>query len=317
MKKVFNVLQKNMFIIIIAIVGGAYILTGLSNIAETGESINTIIANSALATILGWLISGLFGQQAIVDSFNDTDMIRAYNTLEEEITKIDGDINKLDIFCEKDNEQTMIRKRNRLLKKVGLKIDFLDNFNKDKLKDLTKRQKKAVNKALNIGYGYITSDWLLSDIEEQEERNNKPLNIQKYSAKKNVSNLIGKTITGIISGLYILEPFANANWNIVIWRLFFFATWLIFGYVRYMSDFNFITKNYRKTIILKANKIISFRTSLIENADWYMIEEPIKTSPEVVINDLSSNTHLEKDKTLTNNQEIITPYHTSDLIRID
>lgn len=294
MKKAFEFIQKNMFYLVIIIVGLAYILTGMSSISESEETIGSIIATGGLSTILGWIISALFGQQAIIDGFEDEDLINAMNVLGTEIKTIEPDIDKLDIYCDKQNEDDMIRKRTRLLKRVGLDVDLLEHFNRKKLKGLTKRQKKAVKKSLKIGFGYLSSDWLLSDIEEKEEKDNKPVSVNTYTMKKNISNLFTKIFLGIISGMYILEPFANANWNVVIWRLFFFATWLIFGYLRYAADFNFITKNYRKTVIKKKNEIISFRISLTEKKHWY--HEPVK---EVVLKQEQTLINENKDKPLT------------------
>lgn len=282
MKKPIDFLQKNMFFIIVLVVGIAYILTGTSNIVKTEETVGSIIASSGIGTILGWLISAMFGQQAINDGFNNEDVIKAINTLGNEIETVDKNITKLDIFCEKENEAVMVRKRNRILKKVGLSYTTLNIITKSGFRQYTKKQKKAIKKALEIGYGYLTTDWLLADIEAEEERNEKPVSVNKYSWKKNLTNLFTKTITGVIGGLYILEPFVRANWNIVIWRVFFFATWLIFGYVRYITDFNFMTKTYRKTIVNKTNYIIKFKASLIEHPDWYLpkIDEPIITHPK-------------------------------------
>ncbi|MDD2413366.1 MAG: hypothetical protein PHR79_10690, partial [Bacteroidales bacterium] len=109
----------------------------------------------------------------------------------------------------------------------------------------------------------------------------------KYQIKKDVSNLFTKTLTGVISGLYILEPFTNMNWNIIIWRVFFFALWLIFGYFRYVGDFNFTSKEYRKQVISKTNHIIKFRNSLNNHPDWY--EDPIIDDKEENIKIIDEN----------------------------
>ncbi len=288
MQKITAFFQKNMFSIIILIIGAAYILTGLSKIAKTEDTIGSIIANGALTTILGWLISAMFGQQAIVDGFAFEDIITALNTLGKEIEAVDPHIRKLDTFCEYENEQKMIRRRTRILGKAGITYaEFEQGLNK---KSLTKRQRKAIKNAQRIGYGYLTSDWLLSDIEEREDKDEKPENVQAYSFKKNISNFITKLITGLLSGLYILEPITKINWNIVVWRLFFFAMWLIFGYVRYGADFNHITKTYRKTIISKTTAIVKFKYSLVEN-------------PEIYYNNSKQDTQITNFDPETNNTE--------------
>lgn len=288
-------LQKNMFPIIIALVGTVYILTGLSRIIRTGDTVGEIIANSALTTILGWFISAMFGQQAIVDAFDHEDIINALNTLAKEIESIDPHIRKLDTFCEYENRQKMIRRRTRILGKAGITYE---EFEKGLVKkQLTKRQWKTVKKAQKIGYGYLTSDWLLSDIEEAEIRDKKPENVQVYSFRKNVYNLITKTVTGILSGIYVLEPLLHGvNWNIVIWRLFFFGMWILFGYVRYGADFNYITKTYRKTIVMKTTAIVKFKCSLVEQPELYgTIPSPTKDEQPI--------TQPKKDNLLT--EEII------------
>lgn len=302
MKKVNNFIQKYMFMIIIAGVGISYILTGSSNIIKTGETLESIIASSVLGTILGWLISSLFGKQAIQDAYNDPDFINAINSLGEEIEKVDDESYKLDIYCDKENEATMIRKRTRILKRANIKYKHYEN-NGYPYK-LSKRQKKAIKKADKIGYGYLSSDWLLSDIEEKEEKDNKPINLTKYQFKKDATNLFTKTIIGLISGLYILEPFTNMNWNIIIWRVFFFALWLIFGYFRYVGDFNFTSKEYRKQVISKTNHIIKFRNSLNNHPDWYQENKqieakaaPLETEVRATTEEKLINTELEKEET--------------------
>ena len=274
MKKMVGFLHKNMFLIIIAVVGIAYILTGASSIIQTEETVGAIITSSALGLVLGWLISSLFGQQAIKDGYNDLDFINAQNAQSKEIEKIDKDIDKLDTFCEKENELTMIRKRTRILKRVGIKYSQFEKEEYGEWSALTRRKKRAIRKARDIGYGYLTSDWLLADIDEEEEKNAKRVSVKAYEAKQSISNIITKTFTGVFSGLYVLEPFANFNWSIIIWRVFFFALWLIFGYVRYAVDFNFMTKDYRKSIVSKTNYIIKFQNSLVKHPEWYLDEQP-------------------------------------------
>lgn len=287
MKKVHNFIQKYMFMIIIAGVGISYILTGSSNIIKTGETVESIIASSILGTVLGWLISSLFGKQAIQDAYNDPDFINAINTLGKEIETIDDESYKLDIFCERENEATMIRKRTRILKRANIKYEHYTNNNYPY--KLSKYQKKAIRKANRIGYGYLSSDWLLSDIEEKEDKDDKPISIMKYQIKKDVWNLFSKILTGIISGLYILEPFTTMNWNIIIWRIFFFALWLIFGYFRYVGDFNFTSKEYRKQVISKTNYIIKFRNSLKNNPEWYEEKEAVEEDKPISIQEEKNN----------------------------
>jgi hypothetical protein len=264
-----------MFFIVILLVGVAYILTGASNIIKTEETIGAIVTSSAIGLVLGWLISSLFGQQAIRDGFNDLDLINAQNSQAKEIESIDKDIDKLDIYCDKENEITMVRKRTRILKRVGIKYSQFENEDYGQLK-LTRRRKRAIRKANDIGFGYLTSDWLLADLDEEDERNTKRISIRSYETKQNISNILTKTFTGIFSGLYVLEPFAKFNWAIVIWRLFFFALWIIFGVVRYEVDFGFMTKDYRKSIVNKTNYIIKFKNSLTQHPDWYKINETLE-----------------------------------------
>lgn len=287
--------QKNLFIIVILLVGVAYILTGASNIIKTEETIGAIITSSLIGIVLGSLISSLFGQQAIRDGYNDIDLINAQNSQAKEIESIDKDIDKLDIYCDKENELTMIRKRTRILKRVGIKYEQFEQEDYGKIV-LTRRKKRAIRKAKNIGFGYLTSDWLLADMDEEDERNTKRISIKAYETKQTVSNLFSKTLTGIIGGLYVLEPFANFNWSIVIWRLFFFALWIIFGYVRYCVDFGFMTKDYRKSIVNKTNYIIKFKNSLTKHPDWYKEDEEKINSLEI-----------EKDEVKQNNEQPIQP----------
>ena len=148
MKKMVGFLHKNMFLIIIAVVGIAYILTGASSIIQTEETVGAIITSSALGLVLGWLISSLFGQQAIKDGYNDLDFINAQNAQSKEIEKIDKDIDKLDTFCEKENELTMIRKRTRILKRVGIKYSQFEKEEYGVWSTLTRRKKRAIRKAI-------------------------------------------------------------------------------------------------------------------------------------------------------------------------
>ena len=271
MKKTTQFIQKNMFFIGIVIIGVGYIITGISSIVTTKQSIDEIVATGGITTILGWLISTMFGQQAIIDGYEDEDLISAFNELSKTAEELEPNVNKLDIFCEKDNKNEMIRKRKRILGRVGISYkDFLAgnySFYTNK-----KRKKRAIKKARKIGYGYLTSDWLLADIDEQDEKDcKKPMSISKYTWSKNIKGFISKAITGTISAYYILEPFVKMNWNTIAWRLFFFALWLIFGYVRYVVDFNFITKIYRKTITKKRKCLLKFKASLLETPEWYVI----------------------------------------------
>ncbi len=273
MKKLQTFIHNNIFYFIILLVGGAYILSGASEIIKTGKTIDAIVAASALTTILGWLISALFGQAAIKAGYDDPDFIAAQNSQAEAVEAIDGNIEKIDTYCDKENEAVMVRKRTRILKKAGIKYSMFESGNYSGI-EMTKRRKAAIRKAESIGYGYLTSEWLLADIDEAEDENEKKTSVKKYISKQNISNIITKIITGTIGGLYVIEPFSKAEWNIIIWRLFFFAIMVIFGYVRYITDFNFIVRDYRKTIVSKTNYLVKFKNSLLTHPDWYVVKEP-------------------------------------------
>lgn len=277
-KQIGLFLRENVFYILIIVVGVGYIFSGMSQIVRSGETIDAIISAGLLTTILGLTINKLFGQKAIKDGFNDVDLTHALNSQAKAVEEIDPHIDKLDIYCEKENEMSMIRKRTRILKRVGITIEMFDKNDFGKLQ-ITKRRKKAITRASNIGFGYLTSDWLLADLDDDEERNNKRTSIKKYVIKQDIKSLFTKIILGIVGGLYVLEPFVNANWNIILWRVFFFTLMLIVGYMRYVTDLNFITKDYRKVIISKTNNLIKFKTSLETHKEWYI--EPLPIVEEV------------------------------------
>lgn len=269
MRKLQVFLKGNIFYFIILLVGVGYILSGMSGIVQSQQTLDTIISTSAITSILGWLISALFGQQAIKDGYNDPDFINALNEQGKASEEVRDDTERLSIYCDKTNESTMIRKRTRILKKVGIKYEQFESGNFGGLV-MTKQRKRAIKKASNIGFGYLTPDWLLADVDEEEERNERPVSVKKYTLKKNAWGAISKALSLGISGWYILEPFVNANWNILIWRTFFFTLMLIFGYVRYVGDMNFMTRDYRNTIVNKTKHLNMFRQSLVNHPEWYI-----------------------------------------------
>ena len=215
----------------------------------------------------------MFGQSAIQKGYLDNDFINALNSQSKAIEDIDKDIENLDKFCEIENELSMIRKRTRILKVVGITLEQFNNNDFGNVV-LTKRRKRAIKKAQNIGFGFLTSDWLLADLDDENERNTKRISVKKYVAKEDTKNMLTKVFVGLVGGYYVLDPFSSANWNIIIWRVFFFTIMLIFGYVRYITDYNFITHDYRKMILSKTNYLIKFKTSLENHKDWYIEKIP-------------------------------------------
>jgi hypothetical protein len=253
--KFYNFLKSNIFYIVVLIVGASYVLLGMSNIMKSGKDITTIISDGALTTFLGLLISGLLRQQGIQKGLLSDTFLSALDSLAVEVGKVESNTRKLDEFLEIENKQKMIRKRSRLLDRVGVTYD--DYCKRDYKGD--KAVKKIFKRCDKIKQGYLTSDWLLADVEDEDERNEKKPTITGYVVAENFKGAFTKILTGGISAYYVLEPFANANINTILWRLFFFFLMVLSGVLAYSNAYTFIARLYRQTIVNKRKTLLNFQ----------------------------------------------------------
>lgn len=265
-----NWLKKNIFPIIIALVGVVYITRGIAEIIETGKTVEEIIANGFLATITGWLIATLYGELAIKDGMNSDNFFDTKEEYSKVVEEITNEIGKLHIFCDKKNQLAYERNQARILMKIGLSWNDFIKGNYDKA---NKEIRKAIKKARKSYREIYSFDSLLSGCDSEETGIAKRVSLSRYKSKTLSTKFLTSAIMGVVFGYFTLSLANGVNWSNIIWYALQIALFNLAGYLQYLINASFVEIDLRGQIIRDTNVLYEFKNSITKNIDWYKVGE--------------------------------------------
>lgn len=265
--------KRNMFVFAIATISLVYIARGLINIVETGKSPFEILADGAIAFVVGFLITKLFSLQGLMKGEEDKKVHDTNKLYGETLLAISPYIEQLDGYCEIKNESTLKREQTSILLSRGLKYsECIENeyVFKKPTKGMTRKEKwylfsdnrakrKAINKAKRLKLTPLTSSSLTSDGGKTHDPYNFGMTKKQYEVKTTIAKLFSKIIFAVIVGYFGVSFTKDFDLSNIIWTSIQITTFLVMGMIDYFKSYFFMIDGNRQRTIKKINELEMFR----------------------------------------------------------
>lgn len=271
-KDVKSFLSAHLIDMAIIFVCVVYVFAELINIRTTGKTIPEILWDGGRAFLLSYSLSQIFGIKGMKTAEKSEKVLQTDTLLAEKIVASEPHISVMDEWCEKKTLATLERIRRSILAKVGIRYEdvFDDDGNskeyviKDTVPKIRKRKEKALHKALCINITNLTSTWLMSAEENEEDPYNHNKTKGWYLTKKAITDLVTKIIVFIAVGSFTVDAFRDFNYAKIIWGAIQVATYLLFGVVSYLKSYDFVMDELRGQKIKRINLLNEFLAQCAE-----------------------------------------------------
>lgn len=271
-KDVKSFLSAHLIDMAIIFVCVVYVFAELINIRTTGKTIPEILWDGGRAFLLSYSLSQIFGIKGMKTAEKSEKVLQTDTLLAEKIVASEPHISVMDEWCEKKTLATLERIRRSILAKVGIRYEdvFDDDGNskeyviKDTAPKIRKRKEKALHKALCINITNLTSTWLMSAEENEEDPYNHNKTKGWYLTKKAITDLVTKIIVFIAVGSFTVDAFRDFNYAKIIWGAIQVATYLLFGVVSYLKSYDFVMDELRGQKIKRINLLNEFLAQCAE-----------------------------------------------------
>ena len=220
----------------------------------------------------------LFDLQGLSEGERDDEVQKVYKEHGEIVVEINPIIDDLDEWCDKKNVSNLKLQRLKILSMAGLKYDDVfdddgvakpfvfedmsdikDKKQKRKAKKEEERRYKCYLKAVNYKIKELSSGVLTSEGNNSSDLNDLGRTKQDYERKSSTKSFVSKVGTGIIFGYFGIDLIKNPSWEMLIWRAFQLAIFLIMGLIRLYSSRMFMTDEFKGRMIKKTNHLKMFR----------------------------------------------------------
>ncbi len=284
-EKVKDFFRQNLGYFIVGFVSVVYILTAFLSIDETGKTITQIIADGAISFLLGLFINRIFELQGMMNGDCEE---RVSATIEEHgkiVMRISPHIDKLDKWCESENDKNYKLQRTKILARVGLKYDecFDENGvaiawkpNDERLKDrfLRKAELKRVagfHKAINLKLTALSGGELTSEGGKQDDPYFMGRTKAQYRTQTSISDSVSKLGTAIIIGYYGVSLIKDFNYANLIWTTLQVALFLAMGVITMFKAYNYVVDEFRGRIVKKIDNLQKFENYIHDSCG---VKEP-------------------------------------------
>ena len=152
--------QDNIFFLVVLVTCVGYVLLGLVDIVKKDKSVLEILADGAMALLMGFFIGKLLSLQGVLKGEKAKSYMTAVDNHDKLCIEVNGHIDKVDEFCRINTKEAEDFIKTNILGQVGIKYtDYLegkyDHFTK---KDLPKSQYKAIKKAKKVKITALTTE---------------------------------------------------------------------------------------------------------------------------------------------------------------
>ena len=217
-----------------------------------------VIADSAIIMIFGISLTQLFDIQGILLGERNEKVIATNELHAKEVDGINDKIDYLDEFCEEITEQTLKRIQIKHLNRAGVK--YLDFINRTyDVSKLDREDIKHLRKAKRVHITPLMS----SDLTSDDNREDDPLYLgrtkKQYMKWSTLKGALSKIIVAVIFGVYTARLIQDFQLSQLIWTALQIIIFLIFGVIKMMQSYFFITDELRNRKIRKIDWLAKFK----------------------------------------------------------
>ena len=277
-EKVKQFFKENICYIVVILVSSIYVASGLVRIGETGKTISEILADGVVSLLLGFFLDVLFDLQGLSEGEKDKEVQKVYKEHSEIVVQINPIIDELDGWCENKNIYNLKLQRLKMLSMAGLKYEdvfdekgvskpfvfkdfsiITDKRKKRREQKEEKRRYKCYLKAVNVKIRELSSGVLTSEGNNSADANYLGRTKREYEKESSTKSFISKLGTGFIFGYFGIDLIMNPSWEMLIWRAFQVAIFLVMGLIRLYKSKMFMTDEFKGRMIKKINNLRMFK----------------------------------------------------------
>ncbi len=265
-------LYRNAGYLAVLLISIVYIVSSLITISKTGKSIYEIIGTGVISLIVGMLITSAFRSIGIRKGDDSEKMISTSALHSKSVEDITPYIDKLDTWCERENELALKRIRTRILSKAGLSYDscfdkggvaleFPIACESDKREDKKafKAKKKAYKKAVRIKIKPLLASNLTSDGTNADNPFDFGDSKKKYSSQRNMADVLSRALMAVIFGYFSVSLATSIDYASLIWNGLQIVMYIVGGIINMYTAYMWIVDDYRGSIIKKIDYLQKFK----------------------------------------------------------
>ena len=267
---------NNLGFILVTVTVVVYLFYGLVKLDETGKSVGQIISDSAIAWIVGFMISRMLEFQGFLIG-EKTDTVKNTRTLHGKTTEdISPYIEYLDDWCNDQNDLALKVGRSQILSAVGLKYDMI--FDKDGavfedkllipaspikiIEERNVKKRKAINDAINCKITPLSTNSLTTSyVSKKYDPYDFGMTKAEYTSKSTLSSAFQKLGLGIAFGWFGIKLIEDFQWGYLIYTGIQVGIFLLMGAIVMMKAYFFVTEAQREATIKKINNLEKFKNT--------------------------------------------------------
>ena len=276
---------KNAGYFTVVLISLVYVAGSLITISKTGKSIYEIIGTGVLSLIVGTMINGIFRSIGIRRGDEDERTIATIQLHAKSVDEITPYIDRLDIFCEKENKRVMREIRTRILAREGLKYsDYFDGEGNAKINakckvqnakltgqetelagdDITylaeKSKRKAYRRAVRIKIKPLTASGLTADGVNIKDPFDFGKSKKEFTTRKNASDVAIKLLMALTFGYFGVSLTNDVNLASLIWNSLQIVLYVASGVIQMYNSYMWVVDDYRSSIIKKIDLLQKFKS---------------------------------------------------------
>ncbi len=254
----------------VALVALSYVASSFLTIEATGKSVYEIIADGAIAFLLGITVNRMFDVQGLRNGERDGRVLAAEERHAALVEAASPYLDALDAFCEEKNTEALSRARRTYLSCHGLR--YTDYFDAEgicirrcrehgrglRARFAEFREARRVRHAERLRLTRLSAGLLISDAGNPQDPYELGRSKREYERESGRSDLFTKLLTAILFGYYgvsLLQGFSPAD---LIWTILQVGLFLLMGGIKMERSYLYVTDEYRARITKKSDILRMF-----------------------------------------------------------
>lgn len=248
----------------------AYLASAFLTVEATGKSVGEILADGALAFLLGITLNRTFDVQGMRNGDRDARVLAAEDRHAQLVEEVAPHLDALDAFCEEKNRVALERARRTYLSRHGLRYaDYFDAegvcVSRGRIAPVGLRarlaaaeERRRVHHAERLHLTRLSAGLLISDAGDPSDPYHMGRSKREYRRESGRGDVTSRLFTAMLFGCYgvsLLQGFSVAD---LIWTVLQLGLFLSMGGIRMERSYLYVVDEYRGRIQKKGDVLRMF-----------------------------------------------------------
>ena len=257
-EKIAEFIKKNIYDVAIALICIVYMLRGVAQIEETGQTAMEIFGGCFVNLVFSLAICKLFDGRGLMAGNNSKEYKDALKEYRETAKRAGKYITEMDEWCAKWTHKNHKTNVTTMLYPLGVSYDQFVAGDYDTSK-FTDEQKETLEKVKKLKVYTLTTWQLMSgELDSKEQMDYSKTTIKGYLGKSTLSDIATKGLIIALLGYFTLSPIETWDWTGFLWTAFQAVLTLCLSVLKYFNAYSFVTGDMKAKLIDKKNKLNLF-----------------------------------------------------------